>query len=131
MTEEPKLTGDDIREMLSMVQADREARQVFLAMPREDQLLSILGMIAYLNSQIAKMQKDNLSYRQTRESNENTRNARNDKLMDTGEMIAMGIRKALDERSGRWNKIADSVITNLINIILIGILILVFGNLKP
>jgi hypothetical protein len=126
--EDPKLTGDDIREMLALVRADREARQVFLGMPREDQLLSILGMISYINSQIAKMQKEAIEYRHIREARDGTRDQH---LQDTGEMIAIGIRKALDERNQRSNKIIDSVITNLINIILIGILFLVFGQIKP
>lgn len=65
-----KLTSNSIKEMLDTVQADREAKKVFLAMPREEQLLAILGMITFLTSQFAQMQKENIEYRQERERRE-------------------------------------------------------------
>lgn len=67
---EIKLTSHSIKEMLDAVQADRDARKVFLAMPREEQLMAILGMIAFSNQQIASLQKENLEYRKERENRE-------------------------------------------------------------
>lgn len=123
--DDPRLTKEDIKELLEAVQADREARQVFLSMPREDQLLSILGMIAYVNSQIASIQRDNIDYRHSRETREKDRNQ---SLQDTGEMIAIGIRKALDERSQRWTKILDNITTSVLTVVILGILYLVFSR---
>lgn len=72
-----KVTLNSIKEMLDAVQADREARQVFLKMPREEQLLTILGILAVNSSQVAILQKefitlkkDNTSYREEREKRE-------------------------------------------------------------
>lgn len=65
-----KITTSSIKEMLDTVQADREAKKVFLAMPREEQLLAILGMIAFINSQLAITQRENIEYREQREHQE-------------------------------------------------------------
>lgn len=65
-----KLTETSIKELLESVQADREAKQVFLAMPRNEQLLAILGMIAFNTQQIARLQKENIDYRHERERRE-------------------------------------------------------------
>lgn len=56
MTNEPKLSPDDISELLRSVQQDREAKKVFLAMQREEQLLAILGMLAFFSSRLANME---------------------------------------------------------------------------
>ena len=128
MTNEPRLTVENLREMLELVQADREARQVFLSMPREDQLLSILGMIAYTNSQIANLQKGNVEYRHAREQREMSHRQ---ELVDTGEVIAVGIKRALEERYARSTKIVDSVIINLTTIIAVALLVLAFHRISP
>lgn len=72
-----KITSNSLQEMLETVQADREAKKVFLAMPREEQLLAILGMLAFTNSQLALLQKefiehkaDAVKYRADREERE-------------------------------------------------------------
>jgi hypothetical protein len=69
MTNE-KVTLNSIKDMLDAVQADRDAKQVFLKMPREEQLLAILGMLAFTNSQVAQLQKDAIEYREQRERRE-------------------------------------------------------------
>jgi hypothetical protein len=73
----PEADLDSIKEILGKVQSDRDARKVFLAMPREEQLLAILGMIAYSNSQLAILQKqfiehqsESARYREEREQRE-------------------------------------------------------------
>lgn len=82
MTNDGKITPSGIKEMLDAVQADREAKKVFLAMPREEQLLAILGMIAFLTSQFAQLQKDNIEYREGRERKELEREQREAKLVE-------------------------------------------------
>jgi type II secretory pathway component PulM len=77
-----KISPSSVREMLDAVQADRETRQVFLKMPREEQLLAILGMITFLTSEFAKLQKDNIEYRQERELKEKAREQREKKLVE-------------------------------------------------
>lgn len=81
-----RLTTSSIKEILEAVQADREARKVFLSMPREEQLMAILGMIAYTNDQLAKLQKETIEYRQQRERREKKLT---EILEETGPMKAM------------------------------------------
>ena len=70
MVKSKEVNSNSIKEMIDSVQADREAKKVFLSMPREEQLLAILGMIAFLTTQIANLQKENIEYRQQREVRE-------------------------------------------------------------
>ena len=125
---EIEITPNAIKRMLDAVQADRDAKRVFLAMPREEQLLAILGMISFLNSSLANMQKDAIEYRNRRESQERDHGQR---LVDTGERIAEGINNALSARFGRWQRLADSILDKVITIVIIGILYLVFGGKLP
>ena len=81
-----KPTSNSIKELLDGVQADRESKRVFLSMPREEQLLSILGVMAYVNSQVAillsrveKLESNNNEYREMREQRE----AKLAELLDT------------------------------------------------
>ena len=121
------LSHDEIAELLEAVKADREARQVFLAMERDDQLLSMLGMIAYSNSQVANLQKDLIQYRNQRETEEKKRG---DFLMDTGTRIAQGIKKELEARDPvKW--FVDRVLPQIITIITLAILYFVFGGKVP
>ena len=68
----------DVHEMFPRLAMDKEAKQVFLAMPREEQLLAILGMQAWSSNELAKTQRDVASlrddlemYRRKREEKEN------------------------------------------------------------
>lgn len=128
-SDDPTVTVNDIQDMLEMVQADREAKKVFLAMPREEQLLAILGMIAYLGNQIAKSQKESIEYRQTREKEERKRG---DSLVNTGERIAEGIKKALGEREANkfdfWRYLLDKVVPGIIQFIILALLALIFAK---
>ena len=77
-----KLSPSSIKDMLEAVQADRETRQVFLKMTSEDKWIAVLGMIAFLNSQLALLQKDTILYRQERELKEKEREQREKKLVE-------------------------------------------------
>lgn len=46
----------DLVAMFRTILADKEAKKVFLAMPREEQLLAILGIQAYTGNELAKTQ---------------------------------------------------------------------------
>jgi len=126
--EEIEITPNAIKRMLDAVQADRDAKRVFLAMPREEQLLAILGMIAFLNSSLAGMQKEAIEYRGKRELQEQNHGQR---LVDTGAKIAEGINNALSVKFGRWQRLADSILDKVITIVIIGLLYLVFGGKLP
>lgn len=82
MTNEPMITTGDIREILQSVQQDREAKKVFLAMPREEQLMAILGMLAFTNSQLAILQKELIELKETNQRHREEREKREKKLAD-------------------------------------------------
>jgi hypothetical protein len=128
MTNEPILSHDEISELLNAVKADREARHVFLAMSREDQLLAILGMIAFTNSQVANLQKEILTYRREREIREKRVG---DLAITTGSKIAAGIRKELEGRFGFWGDIGKSVLQSVVTVIALALLYLAFGGKLP
>lgn len=128
MTNDPKIRSEDIRELLETVKANREARQVFLAMTREDQLLAILGMIAFNSSQIASMQKDLLTYRHDREEKEK---GRDDHLYDTGTRIAQGIKDELAKQFNFWVWFRDKVLPGIVALVTLALLYFVFGGKIP
>lgn len=128
MTNNPILSHDDISELLDTVKSDPEARQVFLAMSREDQLLSILGMIAFTNSQVARLQKEMLAYRRERERKEKQVG---DLALTTGSKIAAGIKKEFEGRFGFWGDIGKGVIQSVATVIALALLYVVFGGKLP
>ena len=126
--EETEITTSSIKRMLDLVQADRDAKQVFLSMPREEQLLAILGMISFTNSQLANIQRENIEYRGKRERQEQTHS---DRLVDTGTKIAEGINNALSAKFGRWQRLIDSVLDKVLTLVILAILYLTFGGKLP
>lgn len=70
--------------ILDMIEMDETAKQVFMAMSREDQLFAILGMVSFLRNELAvvkkgqigtqdevkKLREDQNHYRQVRERRE-------------------------------------------------------------
>lgn len=71
------ISKKDLDALINIDMSD-EARQAFLHMPREEQLLAILGMDAYLRAKLALLEKkitefeaDIQEYRRTREKKEN------------------------------------------------------------
>lgn len=128
MTNDPVISHAEIMELLETVKADKDARRVFLMMTREDQLLAILGMIAFTNSQVANMQKDLLTYRNDREKKEQNRG---DFLMDTAAKIAEGVRKELAGRFDFWIWFRDKILPTVVTIIVLAMLYFVFGGKIP
>ena len=123
-----EVTPGNIQEMLDLVKADKDARAVFLTMPRDEQLLAMLGMISFLSMQIANMQRETIEYRNTRERKEDEHGQR---AIDTGTKIAQGIQSAMSQKFDRWQKLADSILDKVITLVIIGILYLVFGGQLP
>lgn len=128
-----------IRDILTQVQADRDARKVFLAMPSEEQRLAMLGLIAFTNSELANLQKEVINlknqlggmekemqdYRKTREDREQKLNA----LLDTSpEIQAMSPEEkqstvskifALATRPAKNGMLLDKILSLIIVIVFI------------
>jgi septation ring formation regulator EzrA len=47
--------------ILDMIEMDETAKQVFMAMSREDQLFAILGMVSFLRNELAVVKKGQIS----------------------------------------------------------------------
>ncbi len=123
----------DFTEMFDAVQMDPDARKVFIAMEREEQLLAILGMQAWIRSELVVIKKDVIStksdldefkkesrrYRVRREKREGT--AEDDDTMTTTQKIASQFNKP-------WIWFRDKVLPQIVSMIVIAILILTFGG---
>lgn len=152
MTSEHKITSEDIRELLDAVQTDRDARKVFLAMPREEQLMAILGMIAYSSSRLANVEssliglKDDFG-RMERE-NRNARRARTKLEQELAEKIDVHfqsdddtmtttdkVRAVISKQYGGVAKfladILKGVMQTVITIVTLALLYLAFGGKFP
>jgi len=46
--------------LIDMVTMDENAKKVFMAMPREEQLFAILGMLSFLRSEVAVLKKNGI-----------------------------------------------------------------------
>jgi hypothetical protein len=135
MTNNPVLSHTDILELLQAVKQDKEARQVFLSMNREDQLLSILGIIAYTNSQLVILQKEFIEHKNDAKRYRMNREAQEKKVgdlaMTTGQKIAEGIRRELAGRFDFWLWFRDKVLPSVITVATLTLLYFVFGGKLP
>lgn len=145
-----KLTSIDIKGMLDLVKADREAKQVFLAMPREDQLLAILGMIAYNSNQNAQLQKSQAELSEDvdalRKENRTARRQRETLEKQLAEKMSINIHHdddttqlsttekviaALSKRFGRLTNLLWGTAQTVFTLIILAILYLAFGGKIP
>lgn len=139
--------------MLEAVKTDKEARRVFLAMSREDQLLAILGMIAFNNSQLAQIAKIQIDQGTGLENFKNElRNVRIQREALEGQLaeklnikIATPVDNTMDTTTkvkaviaaqyGGFIKffidIFKSILTTVLTIIILAILYLSFGGPIP
>jgi hypothetical protein len=134
-------------DLFQAVQMDDDAKRVFLAMSREEQLLAILGMQSFVRSEVATVKKDIIDVRQDlNEFKKETRSYRvhrerqekkmfggeeGDDEMSTTQKIAKEIAKALSQRFDFWIWFRDKVMPAVVTAITLGILYLVFGGKLP
>jgi len=149
--EEVKITSHSIKEMLDTVQADKDARKVFLAMPREEQLLAILGMITYTNSLLANLQKEQIDQRRDiedfKEELRHSRNERQQMEKDLAEKLGVDIKftrpdgdsmsttekvmAVIAKRFDFWRPVLQNSLSVIINIIVLALLYMAFGGKVP
>jgi hypothetical protein len=139
-------TKVDFQEIFDAVQMDENAKKVFLAMPREEQLLAILGMNAWTRSELAIVKKDVvniqgeleetrrdlISYRIKRERQEReNREYSDDETVTTTQKIVKEVAKAFAQRFDFWTWFRDRVLPTVMTAITLGILYLIFGGKLP
>jgi hypothetical protein len=136
----------DFQEIFDAVQMDENAKKVFLSMPREEQLLAILGINAWTRSELAVVKKDVVSiqadleetrrdlvsYRIKRERQEReSREYDDDATITNTQKIAKEVAKALAQRFDFWTWFRDRVLPTVVTIITLAILYFVFGGRIP
>jgi hypothetical protein len=132
------------QEIFDAVQMDENAKKVFLAMPREEQLLAIVGMQAWMRSELVNIKRDvletkkdleeskkeTLQYRVRRERQEKKLlgSLEGDDQMSTTQKIVREIAKEFSKRFDFWAWFRDKVLPAILTAIALGILYLVFGG---
>lgn len=138
------LNSNDI---LGLIEIDENAKKVFLSMPREEQLLAILGMQSFTRSELANIikkqyefeeqlkqfQRQTTSYRAYRERKEksNSIDDDNEDVLNITDKIVKGVRAELAQRFDVWVYLRDKVLPQLLTMIIIAILALTFANKLP
>lgn len=132
------ITKKELDELLDLV-FDDDAKQSFLSMTREAQLMAILGGQAYTRSKLASLEKrqidferDVRSYRGYRERRENKHD---EDVTDTTQKIVKivtnEIKSAFAQRFDFWIWFRDKVLPTVATVIVLGVLYLVFKDKLP
>jgi hypothetical protein len=138
--------AEDIKSLLDDVQMNESAKIAFLALSREEQLLLILSMEAYIRSKLATIEKKQLDfdddlksfrvelrqYRSQRERRERQSSASNeDETIDTTQKIIKILEREKAKQFDAWTWFRDRVLPTIITIITLAILYFVFGGKIP
>jgi hypothetical protein len=122
-------------ENLVAMEMDEEAKITFLSMVREEQLLAIMGMQAYIRSDLANVKKKQFDFenelRQYRIQRERREDKENNDVMNTTQKIVKAISEAKASEFNFWLWFRDKVLPGIISLITLGILYLVFGGKLP
>jgi hypothetical protein len=125
----------ELDDILSLNHLSEDARRAFLAKTREEQLLAILGMEAYLRGEIASMKRRQIDFesdlREYRKKRENKEGIKGNDAVDTTQKIANAIRDALGQRFDWGVYFRDKILPPILVIIATGILYIVFGGGVP
>jgi hypothetical protein len=137
----PRTVFDHVFEAIQM---DPEAKKVFMAMPREEQLFAILGMQSFIRSELANVEKDVINvkselseikkesreYRVRREKKEKNTlgDFEGDEKHSTTEKIVKAVAAEFQKRFDFWVWFRDKVLPAVVTAIALGVLYLVFGG---
>ena len=141
------MTKTDFSAMLESIQMDEDAKKVFMAMPREEQLAAILGIQAWTRSELVNIKKEqiqlrqdfneskkeSLQYRIRREKQEKRLlgGLEGDDEMSTTQKIVREIKKEFSNRFDFWIWFRDKVLPSVAVAIVLGLLYLLFGKPVP
>ena len=118
-----------------LIHLDDDARDSFLAMPREDQLLVILGMEGSNSNRLAIVEKWQIDFQREarlyREQRENKENGDDDEIMGITQKMAKIVARELAKRFDVWTWIRDRILPTVMTAIVLGLLYLVFGGKVP
>ena len=127
------ITKKDIERALEGMEDD--ARQSFLSMSREDQMIVILSMegsnsnrLAVVERRQIEFDKDMKDYRRRREIREDKND---DEVMNTTQKIIKAIAEAEAKKFNYGVWFRDRVLPQVITLITLAVLYLTFGNQLP
>lgn len=113
---------------------DRDAKEYFLAMSREDQLLVVLSMEGSNSNRLAKVEKwqiefekDSRLYRREREQREGN----GEDVMSITQKMAKVVAQEFAKRFDFWTWFRDRVLPGVITLIVLAVLYLTFGGKLP
>lgn len=106
-------------EIFDAVQMDEDAKKVFLSMPPQEQLLAILGMQAWMRSEIVVIKKDVIEIKKRQKSQTS-----GEDTMSTTEKINQRV-------SAPWVWFRDKVLPQIVTLVTLAILYLTFGGKVP
>ena len=113
------MTDEDIAKL-----DEREREKVFLDMPEPDRWRVMFSMLAYLRSEIPKMKKEQIEFRDELRDVRRMREAREEKTQTTNEKIASYFSKRFDF----WVWARDKVMPQIVTFIFLALLYLAFGK---
>lgn len=113
-------------EEITKLDAD-EREKVFLDMPEPDRWRVMFTMLAYLRSEIPKIKREQIEFRQELLRRAKSREEREEKQKSTNEKIEAFFSKRFDF----WIWFRDKVLPQIIALVTLAILYLTFGNGKP
>jgi hypothetical protein len=147
------ISQDSLKSVLDAVRSNKEARKVFLAMSREDQLLAILEMISYNNNQLANVlnrQEEQRKDQQTfRDELTNSRKSREALELQLADKLHIAIQQPEDKTLTTTEKVKavlttqyggvikffmdifKNLLQTVLTIITLAILYFVFGGKVP
>lgn len=135
------ISKNDMEQILN-IDMDVDIRKTFLSMPREEQLLAILGMLSYSRSEMAIVKKTQIEFgqdlgafkkelREVRRERERREQQHEDDLLSTTQKIAKEITKAFASRFDFWTWARDRILPPVVITFVLGLLYLVFGGKLP
>jgi len=123
----------DLKKFLT--QLDDEQKNIFKAMPREDQLLSILSIELSNSNRLANVEKKQITmetdiqnYRIKREKREDSGD---NEIMNTTQKILKALAQSKANEFNVWLWFRDKVLPGIVSLITLGVLYLVFGGKLP
>ncbi len=117
---------------------DYDAKEYFLAMSREDQLLVVLSMEGSNSNRLAvverwqiEFERKNNLYRSQREAKENQADTDEDGVMSITQKMAKVFAKEMSKRFDVWTWARDRILPPIAIAFILGLLYLVFGGKLP
>jgi len=124
------------QEIMEFIEANRDAKKVFINMPVDEQTKTLYDMVLFLRSQQASGQKEHVDFKDDikylkRELRGIGRRAADEKTLTTTEKIEFAIKKRSFWLEWFRDKVLPNLVTWFLIIVLTGILYTSFGGKLP